>query len=396
MTSNSATVLARIDELILDLMRQLVIQTEVLRSTPAACSSSSSSSATDSQTTAERPARPAKRSKQAGVKVTPLRLATFATTEGGCAAESNVSFPTKSVVGIRRFAQVMRVLELVQSNLIQGKLVTKRDIFYQALHLFPTQQSSDRIITHLTTLLGCTDRLQLNIVASPRGVVSGPITIIPPVGEAITCQFGVTTIIPTEIGTGWSVAPHHEAHLVLVVEKEAVFKHLLQTAGGEGERERGGRGVDWTKVVMLTAKGYPDYATRWLLQLITVTYPGVGVVGLFDGDPYGVDIWRQYARDSGGRVEWVGVDLADFLCSNALVPLRNDERATAVRLLRGLGGSREDEHVRARLTDMLLWGYKAEIEAAYEFAPPSDLIGTRSGLIGYIEYKLFNLRSSQQ
>nr|WJN25135.1 meiosis-specific topoisomerase [Sporisorium scitamineum] len=363
MTSNSATVLARIDELILDLMRQLVIQTEVLRSTPAACSSSSSSSATDSQTTAERPARPAKRSKQAGVKVTPLRLATFATTEGG--ADQTVS-------------------------------VMSRDIFYQALHLFPTQQSSDRIITHLTTLLGCTDRLQLNIVASPRGVVSGPITIIPPVGEAITCQFGVTTIIPTEIGTGWSVAPHHEAHLVLVVEKEAVFKHLLQTAGGEGERERGGRGVDWTKVVMLTAKGYPDYATRWLLQLITVTYPGVGVVGLFDGDPYGVDIWRQYARDSGGRVEWVGVDLADFLCSNALVPLRNDERATAVRLLRGLGGSREDEHVRARLTDMLLWGYKAEIEAAYEFAPPSDLIGTRSGLIGYIEYKLFNLRSSQQ
>ncbi|CBQ68880.1 related to meiotic recombination protein SPO11 [Sporisorium reilianum SRZ2] len=357
MTTQPTTILARIDELMLDLMQQLATQAEVLRSSPNTASSSSSS-APDSQAHVE---RRAKRSKQSGPKVTPLKLATFAAT-GERGPESSISFPTKSVVGIRR------------------------------MHLFATQQASDRTIAHVATLLGC-DRAALNIVASPRGLVSGPLTLHPPFPSTpIACQPGHATLIPPEIDLHWRVDMWCERPLVLVVEKEAVFTHLLQlqlcTPATRGERA-----VDWGRVVMVTAKGYADQATRALLQLL-----GVRAVGLFDADPYGVDIHRQFC--SAHSVEWIGVDLSDFAPplagqNSALVPLRNDERATAVRLLRGLGTSHDDERVRARLTDMLLTGYKAEIEAAYDFAPPSTALGTRGGLVGYIEHKLSGLCSSQ-
>nr|DBA11472.1 TPA_inf: SPO11 [Sporisorium graminicola] len=328
MTSNSANILARIDELMLDLVRQLATQVEVLRSSPIA-SSSSFSSAVDSTAPCQADVeRSAKRAKQNKPKVTPLRMATLATTEGGVAAESNVCFPTKSVVGIRRFGTI-------------------RD-----------ETASDRTIALLVTLLGCTDRLQLNIVASPRGLVSGPLTLCPPCGEAIECRPGATTIIPTEISAGWSVdlrcepgthaGTHAQRHLVLIVEKEAAFKQIVQFRPDTKEVEGNGGGrIDWSKVVVVTAKGYPDCATRVLVQLLTASDCDVRVVGLFDGDPYGVDIARHF--QSSGKVEWIGVDTAEFLpaptgpSSSALVPLRNDERATAVRLLNSLKGSQEDE-----------------------------------------------------
>lgn len=253
-----------------------------------------------------------------------------------------------------------------------------RDIFYQCLQLFRTQAASDRIISQLVSLLGCSDRGELNIVASPRGLVAGPLTVTSPSGEKIACSAGQTTTIPTEIGDGWSIAldcaPEACAgeHLVLVVEKEAVFKTLLQHATAPLGTVR------WYKVVMVTAKGYPDHATRTLLRLLASSHT-VRVVGLFDADPYGIDIHRQYLLHSHCPIEWLGVDLADFLgVGQHLVGLRNDERSKAVRLLRSGVGEEE----RERLTEMLLTGYKVEIEAAYDFE------GGRGGLVGYVEHKL--------
>ena len=93
MTSNASTILARIDELMLDLVRQLASRAEALSSTPSTASS---------QPNAE-PA--AKRSKSTPTRITPLKLLTFAPTEGGGRGESNISFPTKSIVGMRRFGE---------------------------------------------------------------------------------------------------------------------------------------------------------------------------------------------------------------------------------------------------------------------------------------------------
>lgn len=190
-------------------------------------------------------------------------------------------------------------------------------------------------------MLGCTSRAQLGIVASPRGLVSGPLTLHSPGSGSVRCEERAT-LIPPDLSSTWSVTLsctdpsvcREQGHTVLVVEKEAVFKHLLQQQplmhGGE--------------LVLVTGKGYPDYATRALLTLLSSAKCERGgearVVGLFDGDPYGVDIHRHYTMHAC-EVEWLGIDLADFTQQSnteeenqQLVPLRNDERAKAVRLLR--------------------------------------------------------------
>ncbi|GAC99834.1 topoisomerase acting in meiosis [Pseudozyma hubeiensis SY62] len=281
-------------------------------------------------------------------------------------------------------AQVLRVLELIQRNLLRGTLVTKRDIYYQSLSLFPSQSASDRIISQLVTLLGCTDRLELGIVGSPRGILSGSLQLSPPSSSSTSpqvynCTLGQTTLIPTEITEAWRIdlpCPHSGHHVVLIVEKEAVFKHLLQATTIPAQ-------------ILITGKGYPDRATAKLVQLLSnhrCSHCGSGmdVRGLFDGDPYGVDVWRQYRLHSA--VRWVGVDVRDFEeKGEGLVGLRNDERRTAVRLLRGLSGNKEEEQeVKMRLTEMLLGGYKVEIEAAYDFVVPAG----EKGLVAYMEHKL--------
>lgn len=148
-----------------------------------------------------------------------------------------------------------------------------------------------------------------------------------------------------------------QGHLAIVVEKEAVFKVLLQLAHSASTSASGR--IQWAKVVLVTGKGYPDHATRALVHLLAratcASGGAVRVVGLFDSDAYGVDIHRQYC--SAGTIDWAGVDIEDFLAAPAvheeeptlsypLIPLRNDERIKAVRLLRTLSDSEEDHASR--------------------------------------------------
>lgn len=318
-------------------------------------------------------------------------------------------------------------------------------MFYQSLDLFGSQQASDRVIERVVVLLGCKDRLELGIVASPRGLVAGDLTIIPPTTppvaavaaaadastsamssssssdggsvrreRMIRCQIGFPSLIPTEISPegGWSVVVHCRSsasassccdseHLVIVVEKEAVFKSLLQhqqqaSASAEAAAAVSTSGIDWRKVILVTGKGYPDNATRTLVRMLA-TRAGpvtcekgaqIRLLGLFDFDPYGIDIYRQYtlgcvqaanstmnsittgsapAATATDALQWIGVELADFLpnfftstpaaISNGsmcdgddnvdgrdypLVQLRNDERSKAVVLLRGFRGQERE------------------------------------------------------
>ncbi|SPO28974.1 uncharacterized protein UTRI_04978_B [Ustilago trichophora] len=286
-------ILSRIDDLLRTLLQQLVAQSNLLDPSPAASSSSITTPALPPTTTEsiEGSHRPAKRKKkESRPKLTPLSLRAEGQVE---ASGGGVSFPTKSLMGVRRF--------------------------------------------------------------------------------------------------------------VLVVEKEAVFKHLVHhQAARDSPRSK----IDWDKVVFITGKGYPDYATRALVRLLCGSEcpqgGNVNVAGLFDGDPWGVDVHRHYTF-ACPEISWIGVDVEDFLPSTAielpsggcypLVPLRNDERVKAVRLLRTLkdeDGERE-RRWRDMLTRMLLVGYKVEIEAAYDFAASDSGSG---GLTGYLERKLFPCTTS--
>ena len=48
------------------------------------------------------------------------------------------------------------------------------------------------------------------------------------------------------------------------------------------------------RMMVLTAKGYPDYATRSFLHLLTDKMPSVKLYYVGDADPYGAEIFFTY------------------------------------------------------------------------------------------------------
>lgn len=105
-----ASILARIDTLAYDLLRQLAEQTELL-STPSssAASSQSTQSSTDDPTTR----RPAKRRREAKPKPKALTLLSFppiGSDGAGGSKKNSVCFPTKSISGVRRFGEPLFLL----------------------------------------------------------------------------------------------------------------------------------------------------------------------------------------------------------------------------------------------------------------------------------------------
>lgn len=105
----NATILARIDRLTLDLVRQLVEHSDLLHSpttatSPTVAASTASPSAT-SLPGDEAGQRPKKRQKATLPAATPLSLLRFDGDAGTAGVRSGVCFPTNSERGVRRFGE---------------------------------------------------------------------------------------------------------------------------------------------------------------------------------------------------------------------------------------------------------------------------------------------------
>jgi meiotic recombination protein SPO11 len=120
----------------------------------------------------------------------------------------------------------------------------------------------------------------------------------------------------TAAAAAWALRVAPGTAAILVVEKDAVFQRLLQdglagaVVGGAG----GGRAdaplpqppppppPPLPPVILVTARGFPDVATRcFLRRLVDAAGPGVPVLGLVDWNPAGVAILAAY-RFGGAAV----------------------------------------------------------------------------------------------
>lgn len=73
---------------------------------------------------------------------------------------------------------------------------------------------------------------------------------------------------------------------VLVVEKDTVFQRLIQMELLTEKKE----------LLIVTAKGYPDYATRRFLRILW--QQGVSLFYIGDADPCGAEIFFTYVFGS--------------------------------------------------------------------------------------------------
>ncbi|KAI9572046.1 DNA topoisomerase IV alpha subunit [Boletus coccyginus] len=269
----------------------------------------------------------------------------------------------------RPIAQLLRVMNFAHEALIQDLSVTKRDLFYKDVALFRSQKTVDKLVDDLAATLEL-NRADLNIRATSKGLVCGSGLIIHLLdGQVLRVNDSEGTLIPAgedierfEVDSDMS--------WVLVIEKEAVFQTLCRL---RFTRYPGlpGRGL------IVTGKGYPDIATRQLVKTLSDNLPDdVPIVGLVDGDAYGLDILSVYRYGSQSlrheneklaahRIQWLGIRSSDLaglgIHLGALIPITKHDEKKALAMLQHHGNTLPGEW-RKELMRILHTRRKAEIE----------------------------------
>ncbi|KJZ74498.1 hypothetical protein HIM_06094 [Hirsutella minnesotensis 3608] len=161
---------------------------------------------------------------------------------------------------------------------------TRSQIFYQHQELFEKQRVVDELVDDLALTFGV-HRDALNIVASAKGLIFGPLTIrFNDDTTAIASVGDVGTPVPSIRSI--STVSCQRARWILVIEKDATFRTL--TSSRYHETSAIGPGL------LVTAKGYPDVMTQSFLQYMHEHSPRLPILVLTDFDPDGLNIFRCY------------------------------------------------------------------------------------------------------
>lgn len=77
------------------------------------------------------------------------------------------------------------------------------------------------------------------------------------------------------------------ARFICVIEKESIFTRLVDDDI-----------CDHMKLILITGVGYPCFATRRLLKVLSMIMPDVPILGLFDYNPGGFKVFQTYKLGS--------------------------------------------------------------------------------------------------
>eukprot|EP01098_Paradermamoeba_levis_P002187 TRINITY_DN12585_c0_g1_i1.p1 TRINITY_DN12585_c0_g1~~TRINITY_DN12585_c0_g1_i1.p1 ORF type:complete len:361 (-),score=81.41 TRINITY_DN12585_c0_g1_i1:76-1158(-) len=171
----------------------------------------------------------------------------------------------------KRYCRIWKVLSFVHRLLGQKKKATQRE--------------ANKAIQAAVDILQC-PRDSLGIMAASRGKIIGQIRI----REAQTwvdCSKleACGKIIPGDLSS--IVELSTTAKYLLVVEKEAIFRRLAED-----------KLFLILPLILVTASGFPDLATRILVYRIKAHFPSMVVLGLFDCDVSGFEIFLSYRMGS--------------------------------------------------------------------------------------------------
>lgn len=223
--------------------------------------------------------------------------------------KSNVlKFPGRTIQESWRFTATIKVLQLIRDCLMNNVVVTNRDIYYRDVTLFESQRKANSIVDSICRAFDV-DRVSLNIVASAKGLVYGNLKLFTGNGEVIhiSRQDG-PVLIPTSHDLEFVRICDEGIKYVLIAEKEAVFNELWNNI---------------SNAILITGKGYPDFATRRLLNCLSGSYPQLPFLGIVDSDPHGIRILGVYRFGSSSTpnenkslvcpgLNYLGVSLLDY------------------------------------------------------------------------------------
>ncbi|GLT56103.1 hypothetical protein SLA2020_291740 [Shorea laevis] len=281
------------------------------------------------------------------------------------------SFCTRSLTranASKAFIRVWKVMEMCLQILLQEKRVTQRELFYKLLcdspDYFSSQLQVNRTIQDVVALLRCS-RYSLGIMASSRGLVAGRLLLQEPNQEVVDCSAcgssGYT--ISGDLHLLENLLMKTDARYIIVVEKHAIFQRLAED-----------HIFNHIPSILITAKGYPDIATRFLLHRMNRAFPDLPILALVDWNPAGLAILCTYKFGSIGmgleaykyacNVMWLGLrgDDLQLIPEQCLAPLKPRDLQIAKSLL---SSKILQENYREELALMVERGQRAEIEALF-------------------------------
>ncbi|KAI3823612.1 hypothetical protein L1987_05051 [Smallanthus sonchifolius] len=281
------------------------------------------------------------------------------------------SFCTRSLMRentTKSFIRVWKVMEMCYEILVQEKRVTQRELFYKLLCVspdyFPSQLQVNQTIQDVVALLRCS-RFSLGIMASSRGAVAGRLLLQEPDQEIVDCTTCGSSgyAISGDLNLLEKLIMKTDAHYIFVIEKHAIFQRLVED-----------RVFNQIPCILITAKGYPDLATRFLLHRMSRAFPEIKILGLVDWNPAGLAILCTFKYGSIGmgleayryacNVKWLGLRKEDLdaIPEESFIPLKPKDLQIAKSLISSeiLQDNYEEE-----LAVMVESGKKAEIEALY-------------------------------
>ncbi|XP_058086509.1 meiotic recombination protein SPO11-2 [Magnolia sinica] len=281
------------------------------------------------------------------------------------------SFCTRSLMrahDAKAFIRVWKVMELCFQILIQEKQVTQRELFYKLLcdspDYFTSQRQVNGTVQDVIALLRCS-RQSLGIMASSRGTVVGRLLLQEPNQEMVDCSVLGSSgyAITGDLNLLNKLVIQSDARYIIVVEKDAIFQRLAEDCI-----------FNQVPSILITAKGYPDIATRFLLHRLSTEFPELPILGLVDWNPAGLAILCTYKFGSIG----MGLEAYRYACDVKWLGLRGDDlklvhqhsfvllKPRDLQIAKSMMSSEilQDTY-RAELTSMLQSGQRVEIEALY-------------------------------
>ncbi|KAI4315466.1 hypothetical protein L6164_028272 [Bauhinia variegata] len=202
-------------------------------------------------------------------------------------------------------------------------------------------------------------------MASSRGLIAGRLLLQEPGKEAVDCSLCGSSghEISGDLNLLESLSLKTDARYLIIVEKHAIFQRLTED-----------RFFHQIPSIIITAKGYPDIATRFLLHRISRGFPDLPILALVDWNPAGLAILCTFKFGSIGmgleayryacNVKWLGLrgDDLHLLPEQSLVPLKPRDLQIAKSLM---SSEILQENYKEELTLMVQNGRRAEIEALY-------------------------------
>lgn len=261
----------------------------------------------------------------------------------------------------RSFVLMMNVLLEVYKNMQQNSSCTKREIYYKNKDMFKTQESVNRSVNSICTMLDVQEQ-DLGVMASAKGLIVGDIKMVFSNDDIVDCIR--VQQVPQNVSDIKNFITN--AEFVLIVEKDTVFQKFLNDPLG---REF------LANTVMITAKGYPDISTRLLVKRINDLLVDIPIYILVDADPYGIEIMCTYKFGSFTKIfnaEQYAVPKIRYL---GLMPSDLEHMCCMVQNatpedLKKVDELLERPYVVGQLREELFWlktrKKKAEIECLYE------------------------------